>query len=64
MRSIGAGKTTTLALLTGDIQPTSGDAFVAGLPLSDPNTRKYIGFCPQVDPLLGEFCIHNEYVLY
>ena len=45
-------KTTTLGMLTGDLQPTSGEAFISGLPLSDPNTRKLIGFCPQTDPLL------------
>jgi len=48
----GAGKTTTLGMLTGDLQPTSGEAYISGLPLSDPNTRKFIGFCPQTDPLL------------
>ena len=46
------GKSTTLGILTGDIQATSGDAFVEGLPLADPETRNSIGFCPQVDPLL------------
>lgn len=48
----GAGKTTTLGMLTGDLQPTSGEAYICGLPLSDPHTRKLIGFCPQTDPLL------------
>jgi ATP-binding cassette subfamily A (ABC1) protein 3 len=48
----GAGKTTTLGILTGDIQPTEGEAYVAGLPLSNPSTRDHIGYCPQVDPLL------------
>jgi ABC-type multidrug transport system ATPase subunit len=48
----GAGKTTTLSMLTGDLQPTSGEAYISGLSLSDPNTRKLIGFCPQTDPLL------------
>ena len=39
-------------MLTGDLQPTSGEAFISGLPLSDPKTRQLIGFCPQTDPLL------------
>jgi ATP-binding cassette, subfamily A (ABC1), member 3 len=45
-------KTTTLGMLTGDLQPSGGQAFIAGLPLSDPRTRRLIGFCPQTDPLL------------
>ena len=45
-------KTTTLGMLTGDQQPTSGEAFISGLSLSDPHTRQLIGFCPQTDPLL------------
>lgn len=45
-------KTTTLGMLTGDIQPTSGAGFISGLPLSHPDTRHLIGFCPQTDPLL------------
>jgi ATP-binding cassette subfamily A (ABC1) protein 3 len=45
-------QTTTLSILTGDIPPTSGTAFISGLPLSDPRTRESIGYCPQTDPLL------------
>jgi ATP-binding cassette subfamily A (ABC1) protein 3 len=54
----GAGKTTTLSILTGDINPTSGDAYVTGndvtgrTPGGVSKARKSIGFCPQVDPLL------------
>lgn len=48
----GAGKTTTLSILTGDFQQSGGEAYIAGQPLSNPLTRKMIGYCPQVDPLL------------
>ena len=48
----GAGKSTTMAILTHDIESTSGSAYVAGIPLSDPRTMLHIGFCPQTDPLL------------
>jgi len=54
----GAGKTTFLGILTGEIISSGGEAFVAshnvtgldsdGVALS----RKHIGFCPQEDPLL------------
>ena len=47
----GAGKSSTLNVLTSDIAPTGGDVFIAGHPLSDPTTRLAIGYCPQTDPL-------------
>ena len=56
--SNGAGKSTTLGILTGDIAPTGGEAFVAGNDISGAvaggvaRARKNIGFCPQIDPLL------------
>jgi ABC-type multidrug transport system ATPase subunit len=39
----GAGKSTTMAILTHDIESTSGSAYVAGLPLTDPRTMLHIG---------------------
>jgi len=47
----GAGKSTTMAILTGDTEATMGVAYVAGRALSDPETRLKIGFCPQTDPV-------------
>ena len=47
----GAGKSTTLNVLTGDIAPTGGEVYIGGMPLSDPKTRQAIGYCPQTDPL-------------
>jgi len=55
----GSGKSTTLGVLTGDITPTSGSAYVAGsdvtglTPGGVASARQHIGFCPQVDPLLN-----------
>ena len=48
----GAGKTSILSILTGDLQPTSGNVYIGGRELSDPRTKRMIGYCPQVDPLL------------
>eukprot|EP01034_Spumella_vulgaris_P026026 gene26027-32552_t len=48
----GAGKTSILSILTGDLQPTSGEVYIGGRSLSDPITKRMIGYCPQVDPLL------------
>jgi ATP-binding cassette subfamily A (ABC1) protein 3 len=54
----GAGKTTIMGVLTGDVAPTGGQAYVAGHDITGGTpggvaaARKNIGFCPQVDPLL------------
>lgn len=48
----GAGKTTTMSVLTGDVDATRGLAEVAGCDISDPATRRRVGYCPQVDALL------------
>jgi len=51
----GAGKTTALSILTGELRPTSGSVRLKGL---DPSTNpgavaRLVGYCPQADPLLG-----------
>jgi ABC-2 type transport system ATP-binding protein len=43
----GAGKTTAVNMLLGLIPPTSGGAFVLGLPLGERLARKRIGFLPE-----------------
>jgi ATP-binding cassette subfamily A (ABC1) protein 3 len=56
--SNGAGKSTTLGILTSDIAPTSGEAYVNGFDITGTipggvvEARKRIGLCPQTDPLL------------
>ena len=39
----GAGKSTTLNMVTGDITPTSGRVYIAGKPMGDEETRMMIG---------------------
>lgn len=53
-QSQGAGKTTTLQVLTAEFPPTSGDATLAGYSVrKEPQkTRRRIGYCPQV----SQFC--------
>ncbi|MDB5076256.1 MAG: copper transport ATP-binding protein nosF, partial [Chloroflexi bacterium] len=44
----GAGKTTAVKLLLGLARPTSGEAFVLGAPIGDLQTRKRIGYLPEL----------------
>jgi hypothetical protein len=48
------GKTTTLSILTGDVLPTSGNAWVQGHSIRTAmnDVRRNVGYCPQFDPLL------------
>lgn len=47
----GAGKTTTLKMLAGLIEPTSGEATVAGFDCRDRQMRHHLGFLPEESPL-------------
>ena len=49
----GAGKSTTLSILSGEFGPSSGEAFLGGLSLAKDihQCRRKIGFCPQFDAL-------------
>ncbi len=43
----GAGKTTTVKILLGLTHPTSGEALLLGLPASDPESRRRVGYLPE-----------------
>tara|TARA_B100000029_G_scaffold334621_1_gene326720 strand:+ start:1219 stop:2136 length:918 start_codon:yes stop_codon:yes gene_type:complete len=49
----GAGKSTTLKILTGYIAPTAGDVFIDGLDINEQSiaVRKLIGYLPESNPL-------------
>jgi ABC-2 type transport system ATP-binding protein len=47
----GAGKTTTLKMLAGLVEPTAGEARVAGYDAGDPEMRRRLGFLPEESPL-------------
>jgi ABC-2 type transport system ATP-binding protein len=44
----GAGKTTAVKLLLGLVRPTSGEAMVLGAPAGDRETRRRIGYLPEL----------------
>ena len=50
----GAGKTSTLKILSGDQLPTAGSAHVCGMDVLQHQraVRQLIGYCPQFDALL------------
>jgi len=43
----GAGKTTTVKILLGLTRPTEGQAFISGLSVSDPESRRSVGYLPE-----------------
>jgi len=62
----GAGKTTTFKMLTGEIGPTAGEAYINGykIPSQMGEARKYIGYCPQFDALLENLTAKEHLELY
>jgi ABC-2 type transport system ATP-binding protein len=49
----GAGKTTTVKLLLGLTRATGGAARIAGLPVSDPESRRRVGYLPEGHKIPG-----------
>lgn len=62
----GAGKSTTISMLTGFIPPTSGDAIMRGLSIkSDMQAiRSQLGVCPQHDILFPELTVMEHLKMY
>lgn len=62
----GAGKTTTFKMLTGDVRPTFGDAYVAGNSVIDDigKVHQNIGYCPQFDALIDELTVTETIWMY
>ncbi len=50
----GAGKTTTLKMLAGLLEPTAGEATVAGYDAQQTEMRHQLGFLPEESPLYEE----------
>jgi ABC-type multidrug transport system ATPase subunit len=62
----GAGKTSTLNMLTGAVLPTSGDAWLAGKHIlhEQQAVRRLIGYCPQHDALLDLLSVTEHIQLF
>ncbi|HUJ73205.1 MAG TPA: ABC transporter ATP-binding protein, partial [bacterium] len=61
----GAGKSTTLKILSGQLLPSSGEVWVEGFPVSTQplEVRRRIGFLPETPPLYPEMTV-TGYLVY
>ena len=60
----GAGKTTLLSIIAGIINPTDGKILVNGSDPRNPETRKYIGYCPQEPAVYEELTGYENMMFY
>ena len=58
----GAGKTTTIKILTGLIRPSGGQAFLFDRAVPSPEARKNIGFLPE-NPYVYPYLTPREFVV-
>lgn len=59
----GAGKSTTIKAIMGLIRPTSGESMVAGIPITDPSSRRNIGYLPE-NPSFYDFLTGREFLVF
>lgn len=57
----GAGKSTTLKIMTGFLAPTSGSVFLDDLNIKEHSLemRRQIGYLPELNPLYGEMKVYD-----
>eukprot|EP00971_Amphidinium_carterae_P107562 2130370-Amphidinium_carterae.1 len=62
----GAGKTSTLNMLTGAVLPSGGNAYLGGFDVVRQQwlVRRLIGFCPQHDALLDRLTVREHLRLF
>src|SRR6218665_1832018 len=62
----GAGKTTNFKMLTGEIRPSFGNAYIAGISVQDDiaNVRQKIGYCAQFDSIIDQMTVHETLWMY
>lgn len=49
----GAGKTTTVKIVLGLTRPTAGSAAVSGIAVTDPESRRHVGYLPEGHKIPG-----------
>lgn len=59
----GAGKSTTIKAIVGLINPSNGEAFVEGINIKDPASRRKIGYLPE-NPSFFDFLTAREYLIF
>ncbi|XP_070203335.1 phospholipid-transporting ATPase ABCA3-like [Littorina saxatilis] len=62
----GAGKSTTLKMLTGEVVMTKGQAFVNGYSVMSQlrQVQRSIGYCPQTDPLIEHMTCYETLAMF
>ncbi len=57
----GAGKSTTLKMITGYLTPTNGDVIINGLNIQEHQleVQKQIGYLPELNPLYAEMKVYD-----
>lgn len=62
----GAGKSTTMSMLTGLYQPTSGTAFIKGKDIRTDmdSARNSLGMCPQHNVLFNELTVKEHIIFF
>ncbi len=59
----GAGKSTTIKCLVGLIQPTSGSARIKGIPVTQVESRRSMGYLPE-NPAFYDYLSAEEYLTF
>ncbi|KDO35467.1 hypothetical protein SPRG_00314 [Saprolegnia parasitica CBS 223.65] len=62
----GAGKTSTMKMMTGDVLPTSGTATLGGFDILSQQieVRRLMGYCPQFDALMDLLTVREHLELF
>ncbi|KAM9597858.1 LOW QUALITY PROTEIN: ATP-binding cassette sub-family A member 9 [Trichechus inunguis] len=58
----GAGKSTTIKMITGDTKPTAGQVTLKGSSRED--TVRFLGYCPQENPLWPNLTVREHLEVY
>lgn len=60
----GAGKSTILRMLCGDLKPSAGEVYMNHTSIQSEACRPFIGYCPQFDALLDDLNVEEHLYLY